>query len=451
MSGNIFRTIVLSLLGALAVSGVVVSTQVLQSGDRAPAPTGVTAIRAARLFDARTGRMLTNQVLLIRGDRIADVGTGLQIPPDATVIDLGTATILPGMIDSHLHVMPQPRTGWSVPYKTLVGLQHAQEDLHGGFTTIVDLSARQTWATIDIRNAINRGIAEGPRMQVAGPEITPRDRSMTPTPLEIDGEGYPDELFVAGPWMARHMVRKLKHHGADWVKIYSTQDFQGDEYQHFKPDGTMVNSPSLTLEELEAIVDEAHRRGMKVACHSFGGVALADCVKAGVDKVEHGNVMPDDVLKMMVQKNIALVFTAENMLGTPKSDLPRSGGKVSRLSLTVDTFKRAMASGVRIAFGSDMNEDHGKQQRALKNYVEWGMTPAQALQSITTGSASVLNYNWADHVGTLEKGKFADVIAVAGDPLQDITEMTRVRFVMKGGVVVKNELRPGAATTSARR
>lgn len=436
------------LLAAAAAMGTVVATQVLQSGDKAPGPTGVVVVRAGRLFDARTGTLQTNQTLVIRGDRIEEVGPSVQVPAGAQVIDLSRATVLPGMIDSHLHIMPQ--TNHSLPYKTLIGLQHARQDLLGGFTTIVDLSARHTWATIDIRNAINRGVAEGPRMQVAGPEIDPRSRSMAATPLDIEGGGIAHDLAVIGPWGARAAVRKLKHYGADWVKIYGGQDFMGDEYQHFKPDGTMVNSPSLTLEEIQAIVDEAHRRGMKVACHSFGGEALASCVAAGVDKIEHGNVMTDEVLRQMVQKKIALVFTAENMLGTPKQDLPRSGGKVSRLSLTIDTFKRALASGVPIAFGSDMNDEHGQQQRALSNYVEWGMTPAQALQSITIGAAAVLNYNWASHVGTLEKGKFADVIAVAGDPLKDITEVQRVKFVMKGGRVVKNELaQPMPITSSA--
>jgi imidazolonepropionase-like amidohydrolase len=427
----------------------IVGTQVLQSGDRAPAPTGVVALRAGRLFDARAGTLVNGQIVLIKGDRIAEIGPSVQIPADATIIDLGAATVLPGMIDSHLHIMPQGTQ--SLSYKVLVGLKHAQEDLYGGFTTIVDLSARGTWSTIDIRNAINRGLHEGPRMQVAGPEIDPRNRSMRPTPSDVDWHPHDDDLGVNGPWAARAAVRKLKTYGADWVKIYSTQDFMGDEYQHFKPDGTMVNSPSLTLEEIQAIVDEAHRRGMRVACHSFGGEALASCVTAGVDKVEHGNEMTDDVLRMMVQKKIALVFTAENMLNTPKADLPRSGGKVSRLSLTLDTFKKALAAGVPIAFGSDMNDEHGKQQRALADYVKWGMTPAQALQSITIGAANVLNYNWAAQVGSLEKGKFADVIAVAGDPLKDITEVQRVKFVMKGGRIIKNELGTAAGATSAAR
>jgi imidazolonepropionase-like amidohydrolase len=444
---------IVGFAAAIGLSATAVLTQVQQSGGgRAAAPTGTTVLRVARLYDGKTGTIATNQVILINGDRIADVGPNVAVPAGANVIDLGTATALPGMIDTHLHVMPQPSTGHSIPYKTLVGLQQARNNLMGGFTTIVDLSARHTWATIDIRNAINRGVHVGPRMQVSGPEITPRDRSMAPTPTEIDGSGYEDELFVAGPWMARHMVRKLKHYGADWVKIYAGQDFMGDEYQHFKPDGTMVNSPSLTLEETQAIVDEAHRRGMRVACHSFGGEGLASCVTAGVDKVEHGNVMPDSVAKEMAQKKIALVFTLSNMLDTPKQDLPRSGGKVSRLSLMVETLKKVKAAGVPIAFGSDTNPPgHGKQSSQFKHYVEYGLTPAEALNTAFMGAANVLNYDWAKQVGSIEKGKYADIIGVAGDPLKDVSEMERVKFVMKGGVVVKNELTTPAPTPTASR
>jgi len=432
-------SLVLGLLLATVMSATAGWAQVLNSGeDWAEPPTGTVAIRAARLFDANAGTMLTNQVVLER-DRITAVGSDVRVPPDATVIDLGTATVLPGMIDSHLHITPQGDQ--SLPYETLRALQQAQANALGGFTTIVDLSGRHTWAPIDIRNAINRGLHWGPRMQAAGPEITPRDRSMAPTPLTIDGEGFEGELFVAGPWLARHMVRKLKHYGADWVKIYATQDFQGDEYQHFKPNGTMVNSPSLTLEETEAIVDEAHRRGMRVACHAFGGEGLENCVRAGVDKIEHGNEMTDEIAKMMAEKNIAICFTLQNMINTPNSDLPRTGGKVSRLSLTIDTLKKSLTFGVPIAFASDTNPDrHGTQAWQFAKYVEFGLTPAQALQTAFMGAANVLNYGWADRVGSLEPGKYADVIAVSGNPLEDITEMERVKFVMKGGVVLKNEL-----------
>jgi imidazolonepropionase-like amidohydrolase len=174
-------------------------------------------------------------------------------------------------------------------------------------------------------------------------------------------------------------------------------------------------------------------------------------VKAGVDKIEHGNVMTDEIAKMMKEKNIAITFTLQNMMDTPKADLPRSGGKISRLSLTMDTIKKAKAVGLTIAFGSDTNPpEHGTQAYQFKHYAEWGLTPAESLNTAFLGAAKVLNYGWIDRVGSLEPGKFADVIAVAGNPLQDLTEMERVKFVMKGGVVVKNELgQAGPSTTSS--
>lgn len=441
-------TVAASIVAFGVISGTVVMTQVVQSGDRAAATTAVTAVRAGRLFDANAGAMLTNQIVLIKGDRVAEMGPNVQIPAGASVIDLRNATVLPGMIDSHVHVMP--RGDQSLPYKTLRGMEQARANLLGGFTTVIDMSGRHTWANIDIRNAINRGLHQGPRMQVAGHEITPRDRSMWPAPSTVDGEPIPGEMFIAGPWLARYQVRKIKHYGADWVKVYNTQDFVADEYQHFKPDGSMVNNPSLTLEELTALVDEAHRREMKVACHAFGGVGLADCVTAGVDKIEHGNVMTDEIARMMKDKNISITFTLQNMIDTPEADLPRSGGKVSRLSLTMDTIKKAKAHGLNIAFGSDTNPPkHGTQAWQFKHYAEWGLTPAESLQTAFMGAARTLNFGWADRVGSLEVGKFADVIAVAGNPLQDLTEMERVKFVMKGGVVVKNDLEQGPTPTSS--
>jgi imidazolonepropionase-like amidohydrolase len=209
----------------------------------------------------------------------------------------------------------------------------------------------------------------------------------------------------------------------------------------------------MTMEELEAIVDEAHRRGMKVACHAYGGPGLPDCINAGVDKIEHGNELTDELAQIMVQKGITMSYTLQNMLGTDESDLPRTGGKVSRLSLTKQSIPIAMRNGVNIAFASDMNPPrHGQQVTQFAHYVDFGMTPAQALQIAMTGAAKALNYGWEDHVGTLEPGKYADVIATAGNPLEDITETERVKFVMKGGVVYKNELTgtPTAMTSFGR-
>ena len=181
---------------------------------------------------------------------------------------------------------------------------------------------------------------------------------------------------------------------------------------------------------------------------------MADCINAGVDKIEHGNEMTDELARTMAEKNIAITFTLTNMIDTPEADLPRSGGQVSRLSLTMDVIKQSLALGVPIAFGSDTNPPwHGEQAWQFATYVEYGMTPVQSLQTAFMGAANVLNYGWADRVGSLEKGKYADVIAVSGNPLDDITEMERVKFVMKGGVVFKNELTemaPGVMTSGVR-
>ena len=445
--------LVLGFLIALGISATVGRTQVLQSGEGwAEPPTGTVAIRAARVFDANAGTMLENQVVLIEGDRIAAVGADVRVPANATVIDLGSATVMPGFIDSHLHITP--RGDQSLSYKTLRALHQAQNDLLRGITTAIDMSGRNTYIPIDVRNAINRGLAWGPRLQVAGHEITPRDRNADPTPSVVDGTGFPNEFFLAGPWMARHMVRKLKHYGADWIKIYNGQDFIGDEHQHFYPDGKMLGLPAMTMEELEAIIDEAHRRGMMVACHAYGGPGLPDCINAGVDKIEHGNELTDELAQTMVRNGQTLSYTLQNMLGTDEDDLPRTGGKVSRLSLTRQSIQISMRNGVNIAFASDMNPPrHGQQVEQFRHYVDFGLSPAQALQIAMTGAAKALNYGWADRVGTLEPGKYADVIATAGNPLDDITETERVKFVMKGGVVIKNELTDtplGVVTSGAR-
>jgi imidazolonepropionase-like amidohydrolase len=443
----------MGLVLAMGMSATAAWTQVLQSGEGwAEPPTGKVVIRAARMFDANAGVMLENQVVLVERDRIVAVGSDVRVPPDATVIDLGNATLMPGFIDSHLHIMP--RGDQSLPYRTLTGLQQAQNDALAGFTTIVDMSGRNTLSPIDIRNAINRGVAWGPRMQVAGHEITQRDRNAGPTSSVVSGDPFPNEFFIAGPWMARHMVRKLKHYGADWIKIYNGQDFIGDEHQHFYPDGTMLGIPAMTMEELEAIIDEAHRRGMKVSCHAYGGPGLPDCINAGVDKIEHGNELTDELARTMAQNGQTMSYTLQNMLGTDEDDLPRTGGKVSRLSLTKQSIPIAMRNGVNIAFASDMNPPrHGEQVTQFAHYVEFGMTPAQALQIAMMNAAKALNYGWDDRVGSLEVGKYADVIATAGNPLEDITETERVKFVMKGGVVLKNELTetPSGVMTSGSR
>ena len=398
------------------------------------------AIRAGRLFDARTGMVLTNQVVLIRGDRITEVGGSLQIPRGARVIDLSAATVLPGMIDTHVHV----NTGGQTPAeRALIALTNAQIDLEAGFTTVLDMDSRGGFNTVDLRDAINAGLVAGPRMQVVGQSLNQRAGTYYPDDQSLRFlEGFTENKNVNSPWLARAAVREAKLHGVDWIKIYTTQDFVGPMYM-WKPDATLVASPSLTSEEVDAIVDEAHRLGLKVACHTYGGEGMFSCLNAGVDAPNHLLELDEAGVKILLQKRLPFVVTLDDLIALEKGDLEATGGKNSRLRMAEQAFKRARAAGVPIVYGSGATSDaipHGKQADQFEYYVRWGMTPAQALQTAFLPAAEMLNYGWANHVGSLEKGKFADVIAVSGNPLQDLSEVERVKFVMKGGMVVRDEL-----------
>lgn len=412
-------------------------------------PTQQVAVRAGRLFDARTGTLLNNQVILIRGDRIADIGPALPIPRDARVVDLSSATVLPGMVDTHVHV----NTGGDTPAeRALVALANAQVDLEAGFTTVLDMDSRGGFNTVELRDAINGGLVAGPRMQVVGQSLNQRAGTYYPDNRSVRFlEGFTENKDVNSPWLARAAVREAKLHGVDWIKIYTTQDFVGPMYM-WKPDATLVASPSLTPEEVDAIVDEAHRLGLKVACHTYGGEGMFSCLNAGVDAPNHLLELDEASLKILLQKKLPFVVTLDDLIALEKRDLQATGGRNSRLRMAEQAFRRALAAGVPIVYGSGATSaaiPHGKQADQFKYYARWGMTPAQAIQTAFLPAAQMLNYGWVSHVGSVEKGKFADIIAVAGNPLQDVTEMERVRFVMKGGVVMRDELTsaPPAAVT----
>ena len=409
----------------------------------------VTAIRAGRLFDPKSGANLTNQVVLISGDRITDVGPAnrVQVPAGAKVIDMSQATVLPGLVDGHSHIYDSlsaaQRVTTSNEAWTLLAVKEAQVDLRAGFTTMRDLSTHgEGYGDVDVRNAINRGYVQGPRLQVSTRGIG----AVVPT-IGVPGISIPGgNETIAGADDARRAVREQIHYGADWIKIFPAADYS------FSPTGELWVDPTFTLAEVEAIVDEAHRHHHGVACHAFGGEGLRNCITAGVDTVEHGQDLDDAEIAMMVQKGIYLEPTLYrySMPEIVEHDKQATGGKYSLPEVQDRRFRVALAKGVKISFGSGVDGTpyaHGLQGLEFQWMVKHGMTPAQAIQSATLTSSTMMG--WQDKVGTVEKGKFADIIAVSGDPLQDITELQHVKFVMKGGEVIKNEM-PGSTLLSSR-
>jgi len=432
---------------SLALSGLSFLLTLLLSagtGVAMPADAQATYVRAGKLLDVRTGKILTDQVIVVRGDKTDRVvaATDIQIPADAKVIDLSRATVLPGLIDAHTHIFltgedngryDEQLLKESWQYRTIEATLNAKRDLEAGFTSMRDLETEGAmYSDVDVRNAINRGLIPGPRMQVA-------TRAISTTggyPLE----GYSPEVLVPsgvqiadGPFDARKAVREQIKYGADLIKIYGTHKFR------FTPDGKMVSQPTFTLEEVRAIVDEAHREGVKVACHAYGGEGLHNCVEGGVDSIEHGLDMDDAAIHEMVAKGIWFVPTLYVYEGdTRREDETASAGKVSRASLHEASFRKAVAAQVKIAFGTDAGPfPHGTQAIEFEYMTKLGMTPLAAIQAATINAADLMS--WSDRVGAIEAGKFADIIAVDENPLQDVKQLEHVRFVMKGGEVVRND------------
>ena len=414
----------------------------------AQAQTGsVIAIRAGHLFDSKSGKLLDNQIVLVKDDKIAAAGSAdaVQIPAGAQVIDLSKSTVLPGLIDGHTHVFGFGLDGikpggppFASPindtreYRTLLALANAQKDLRAGFTTLRDLMSHGGgYADVDIKKAINRGYFQGPRMQVSTMGLVATGEGMLGSPEVNLPRNY---QTVDGPWAARQAVREQIHYGADWIKFHSTADYE------FEADGALNSDPTFTKEEVLAIVDEAHRHGKKAACHAFGGEGLRNCVEAGADTIEHAIELDEATVDEIKKKGIYLELTAYHysLSDYTARDAKSTGGKYSLEALREKSGRLAISKGVKISFGSGVGPfPHGTQAAEFAYLVKFGMSASQAIQAATSVAAEMMG--WQDRVGSIEKGKFADIIAVSGDPLKDITELERVKFVMKGGQVIRDD------------
>jgi imidazolonepropionase-like amidohydrolase len=402
-----------------------------------PAPRTV-AIRAGRLFDSDTGQLLMKQVIVVSGERITDVGTEgqIRIPSGAQIIDLSQATVVPGLIDTHAHIYNNRRPNMTTERSTLIAINNAQADLQAGFTAMRDMGSHGNgYGDVDVRNAINWGDIDGPRLQVAGRGIAwgakPADPSVPPNPLA--------SIVVRTEDEARAAVREHVDRGVDWIKLYPTGGYS------FSPTGEARYVLQYPLPVLQALVDETHRLGKKAACHAFGGDGLQFSITAGCDSVEHGYGLTQAQLDEMVKKGLyfdpTLVRYTEPYMDD--NDAKNTGGKFRMIPI----FDKAVAlavgtKGLKVMVGSGADGStypHGTQALDFEALVKRsGMSPARAIQAGTIVNAEAMG--WRDQIGSIAKGKFADIVAVSGNPLADITELQRVKFVMKGGKVVRNDL-----------
>jgi len=406
-----------------------------------PAPKKL-AIRAGRLVDGKSEKPIDNALIVIEGDKIISVTAGGTAPAGVELLDLSKATVLPGFVDTHTHVLlngdvleadyAAQLLKQSIPYRAILAERNARIALDHGFTTLRDLETEGAmYADVDVKTAIEKGEVPGPRMQVA-------TRAMAPTGL-YPLLGYSWELTlpkgvqtVDGVEGARKAVREQIMFGADWIKYYS------DHAYHFTPDGVLHSKVNFTDEEARAIVEEAHRLGKKVAAHAMGSDGIAAALHAGVDTIEHGVGITDALAEEMARKGVYWVPTTTVLLYVG----PGRGGNWTKMADTEkNAFQIALKRGVKIALGTDAGGFDWKdvnQAKEFSYYVQYGLTPMQAIRSGTSVAAELLG--WSDKMGTVEPGKWADLVAVSGDPLKDITELERVKFVMKGGVVYKNEI-----------
>ena len=399
------------------------------------------AVHAGHLLDVKSGKTLVDQILVIEDGKIISSGAAVdaRIPADAVQIDLTSATVLPGLIDAHTHLTMDPHFGYetlaiSVPRETLIGAKNARLTLLAGFTTVRNVGA-SGFSDVALRDAINAGDVPGPRMLVSGPALGITgghcDNDMLPFEYHAVGDGVADGIAAV-----QHKVRENIKYGADLIKVCATGGVLslGDNPQHSQ----------YTLEEMKAIVADAHRLGRKVAAHAHGAEGIRWAAEAGVDSVEHGSYIDDAAIAAMKEHGTYLVptlYLGDWMIanaGLTHLPAPLLAKAQEVLPAARKNVAHAFASGVKVALGTDAAVyPHGINAHEFAVMVKLGLAPLQAIQAGTVNAADLLG--WSGRVGTLEPGAWADIVAVDGDPLKDVTTLERVKFVMKGGAVVRND------------
>ena len=401
----------------------------------------ITYIKAGSLFDSRSGRVTRNAVIVVEGEMIKSVlGADAAIPDGAEIVDLSDSFVLPGVMDMHTHIVGNLDRFFFAGYfqsphrATIGGVVNAKTTLMAGFTTIRNVGAGD-YADVALRNAINAGEVPGPRMAVSGPGLGITgghcDRNSLNSSFEERGDGVAD-----GPWAVREQVRKNVKYGVDLTKFCAT----GGVFSK----GTKVGATQYTLEEMQAIVDESHTHDRKVAAHAHGNEGIKRAILAGVDSIEHASFLDEEAVRMGMDRGTYFamdIYNTEYTLergaanGVPEENIEkeRQVGTRQRQSFTL-----AVEMGAKVVFATDSGVyPHGDNGKQFARAVRFGMTPTQAIQSATSLTADLLG--WEDRVGEIAPGMFADIIAVEGDPLEDISELEDVDFVMKGGVIYKNK------------
>jgi imidazolonepropionase-like amidohydrolase len=431
--------------GLLALGGARLGATAEPAGATGGAAGHIVVVRARVLIDGRSARPMPNPEIVIRGNRIAAVyAQGAQAPPaGAEVLDLGEATVLPGLIDCHTHVFLQGDTPtkydeqllkWPVSYRAARAVMAARRALEQGFTTIRDVETEGAgYGDVGIKQAINEGYIPGPRMFVVTRAIS--------TTGGYELEDYAPEIVVPkgvqiidGPVEARKAAREQLEHGADWIKVYTTHRSWLDQ------DGNFISQPTLTLEELKAITDEVHGWHRKVACHAYNGIGMQRALDGGCDSIEHGIELSDANIAQMVRQGTWYVATFTEYYYDLELDPPGTPIAIrdrKRIELHGVSFRKAVKGGVRIAFGTDIGGYPWSESIAQEfgRMVEFGMTPMQAIQAATSRAAELLGQS--KDLGVVAPGAYADLIAVAHDPLADVNALLNVSFVMKDGVVFR--------------